>query len=136
MKALIQLDAFPKLEKEVSNNTESGGLATLLISLVIIYLTIHEYNQYSRVETKYEFLVDQSRSHHHGLQINFDFTVNMNCTFLRADILDTSGESLKLAEDTIQMIPVPWTTDGVEDFKLSSIHFHFLQVKADLRYFK
>lgn len=119
MKKLEGFDAFPKLDRNASLRTQSGGFATLIISIIIVYLTISELVQYFTIQQKFEFLVDHSRSHDHNLQINFDISVNMLCSGkqlefnevyfiqdLRVDVLDSSGDRIKLSESQFSKIPV------------------------------
>ncbi|KAJ3050516.1 Endoplasmic reticulum-Golgi intermediate compartment protein 2 [Rhizophlyctis rosea] len=106
-KRLTHLDAFPKVERNIQHATGSGGALTLVVAFILSYLVFSEYAMYRAIDQKYEFLVDQTRSQDHALDINMDLTIAMECAHLRADVLDASGESLQAGE--VNMEPVVWT---------------------------
>ncbi|KAJ3066622.1 hypothetical protein HK102_007601, partial [Quaeritorhiza haematococci] len=118
-KRLIHLDAFPKLEKNYQVATGSGGFLTLFVSAILAYLVFSELSQFLRINQTFEFLVDQSPlkgAGAHGLLINVDVTVGMPCQYLRADVLDASGESLPV-RDQLVATPTIFETRGAKQFR-------------------
>ncbi|KAJ3020500.1 hypothetical protein HKX48_000704 [Thoreauomyces humboldtii] len=99
MKRITPLDAFPKVQKNIQHATGSGGVLTVFVGLLLAYLAASEFAQYRTVNQEYEFLVDQTRSLDHALQINLDVTIAMPCRDLRADVLDVGGASLPVSRD-------------------------------------
>jgi hypothetical protein len=77
LKKVQSIDAFPKIESNIQLTTNSGGLVTVILSLFLSYLCIHQIWQYLQIRQKYEFLVDQSRASQ--LQVNVDLTVQTQC---------------------------------------------------------
>lgn len=134
VRKLVQLDAFPKLETNAAKSTDTGGLATVLISIVLVYLTWTQLLSYFQVQQKYEFLVDQIRTGEHSLQINIDMSINMPCEGeltmeasvglaydrghsssridLQIDIVDVSGERITLREDALKKTEISWEEDS------------------------
>ncbi|KAI8808917.1 endoplasmic reticulum vesicle transporter-domain-containing protein [Cladochytrium replicatum] len=98
----VALDAFPKIEKNYQNSTGSGGLLTIIVAVILGFLALSETSSYLRVRHNFDFLVDQSRTHDHALQINADITIAMNCKYVRIDVLDIAGASMNLAKDFTQ----------------------------------
>ncbi|KAJ3160628.1 hypothetical protein HDU86_000387 [Geranomyces michiganensis] len=99
MSRLLRFDAFPKVQKNIQHATGSGGLLTLLVGLLLAFLAASEFAQYRTVNQEYEFLVDQTRSKEFSLQINLDITIAMQCSQLRADVLDAGGVTLPMTKD-------------------------------------
>ncbi|KAJ3187485.1 hypothetical protein HDU85_006776 [Gaertneriomyces sp. JEL0708] len=98
LKHFHHLDAFPKVQRNIQHATGTGGVLTIIVALLLAYLAASEYAQYRTITQDYEFLVDQTPSHHgHGLQINVDVTIAMPCKYIRADVLDVSGVSLPVS---------------------------------------
>ena len=106
MKRWERLDAFPKFQdNSFTDSSQTGGFVTLVVILLTLYLSLSEIASALHVHHAYEFLVDQTRSQDHALQVNLDLTVNTPCPcmlfklilVLRADVLDVSGESLAVS---------------------------------------
>ncbi|KAJ3122236.1 Endoplasmic reticulum-Golgi intermediate compartment protein 2 [Nowakowskiella sp. JEL0407] len=77
--ALRNWDAFPKLEKNFQQATSSGGFLSIAVFVFLSLLVLSEFRTYLNKQQIFEFLVDQTRSHDHALQINVDVTVAMPC---------------------------------------------------------
>jgi hypothetical protein len=73
------IDAFPKVETQLQHTTQSGGVVSVLMMFILAYLAASEFYRWGTINQKFEFLVDQTRSHQHELQINIDLTIAMNC---------------------------------------------------------
>jgi hypothetical protein len=86
-KKLAQFDAFPKVEEGYTKGTDSGGIVTTLVALIVTFLFFSESLHYMRISQEYEFLVDPTIQR--NMLLNFDLTVNTacNCKFLNLRIL-------------------------------------------------
>ncbi|KAI8821795.1 endoplasmic reticulum vesicle transporter-domain-containing protein [Fimicolochytrium jonesii] len=119
VRRLSHIDAFPKVQRNIQQPTGSGGLATLLVGVLLAYLTLSEFAQYRAVTQDYEFLVDQTRSNGKadlGLQINLDLTIATPCQQLRADVLDYSGTTLGVSHQ-LESKEVVFSTKGTRLFR-------------------
>ena len=88
---LRNFDAFSKIDSSVLSSSESGGILSIVMLLLIAYLFIAETIQWQTIRYDYEYLVDQT-SNNVPLEVNIDMTVAMSCDFLRVDVLDSSKE--------------------------------------------
>ena len=70
-------DAFPKVASPYKQRSSGGGLATLLLAVVIGLLVWHELDQFLFGAAGWSFTVDRGVAH--TLQINVDLTVAMPC---------------------------------------------------------
>ncbi|KAJ7556838.1 hypothetical protein O6H91_05G100600 [Diphasiastrum complanatum] len=88
---LRQLDAYPKINEDFYSRTLSGGVITLVSSIVMVLLFLTELRLYLRPSTVNELLVDTSRGEQ--LQIHFDVTFPaLACSIISLDAMDISGE--------------------------------------------
>lgn len=94
LKAVKQLDAFPKVAQDAQKPTARGGMFSVVAVSFIIFLTISEIVYYSRTDIKYEYSVDTDLGKQ--LKLSFDITVAMRCEYLGADVVDLAGESRSL----------------------------------------
>lgn len=86
-----QLDAFPKINEDFYSRTLSGGVITLVSSIVMVLLFFSELSLFLNPVTESELIVDTSRGE--TLQINFDVTFPaLACSILSLDAMDISGE--------------------------------------------
>ncbi|CAI0448495.1 unnamed protein product [Linum tenue] len=95
MDAMIQklrnFDAYPKINEDFYSRTLSGGVITLVSSLVMFFLFISEFRLYLHTVTETKLLVDTARGE--TLRINFDVTFPaIPCSLLSLDAMDISGE--------------------------------------------
>jgi hypothetical protein len=116
-KRLTRLDAFPKLQTELTATTTTGGLLSLVVLSLSAVLFVTELISFRSTLQKYEFLVDHTPATDHSLQVNLDMTVNMPCAcasvclrcecvvhpsrskiVVRVDVLDLAGESLPVSD--------------------------------------
>ncbi|KAI8918695.1 endoplasmic reticulum vesicle transporter-domain-containing protein [Entophlyctis helioformis] len=97
-KRFTAFDAFPKIESQLQHTTQSGGLVSVVMLALLAYLAGSEIWRWRTIHQKYEFLVDQTRSHEHELQVNVDLTIAMDCKYLRADVLDVAHTSLPVKD--------------------------------------
>lgn len=78
-KRLTRLDAFPKLQRDLTAATTTGGLLSIAVLGLSLVLVITELSAFRSTLQKYEFLVDHTPATDLSLQINLDATVNMPC---------------------------------------------------------
>ncbi|KDP27371.1 hypothetical protein JCGZ_20195 [Jatropha curcas] len=95
MESIIQklkkLDAYPKVNEDFYSRSFSGGLITLVSSLVTLFLFLSEFRLYLHTITETQLFVDTSRGE--TLQINFDVTFPaIPCSLLSLDAMDIMGE--------------------------------------------
>ncbi|XP_075492349.1 uncharacterized protein LOC142530403 [Primulina tabacum] len=88
---LRNLDAYPKINEDFFSRTLSGGVITLVSSIIILVLFVSEFRLYLHTVTNTKLVVDTSRGG--KLHINFDVTFPaIPCTLLSVDAMDISGE--------------------------------------------
>lgn len=77
---LRRLDAYPKTLEEFSHKTVGGAAVTLISTVIMVWLLIHEFNAYITPNISEELFVDTTRGH--KLKINLELyipTVSCNC---------------------------------------------------------
>ncbi|RAL49469.1 hypothetical protein DM860_012902 [Cuscuta australis] len=88
---LRKLDAYPKVNEDFYSRSLSGGLITLVSSIVMFLLFISEFRLYLHTVTETRLVVDTSRGE--KLHIHFDVTFPaIRCSLLSVDAMDISGE--------------------------------------------
>ncbi|XP_077248939.1 uncharacterized protein LOC143888417 isoform X2 [Tasmannia lanceolata] len=88
---LRNLDAYPKVNEDFYSRTLSGGVITIVSSIVMIFLFLSELSLYLNAVTETKLTVDSSRGE--TLRINFDVTFPvLPCSVLSVDAMDISGE--------------------------------------------
>ncbi|KAG6505135.1 endoplasmic reticulum-Golgi intermediate compartment protein 3-like [Zingiber officinale] len=88
---LKNLDAYPKINEDFHSRTSSGGVITVVSSIIIFFLFISETRLFFYSATESRLIVDASRGER--LQINFDVTFpSVACSLLSVDTVDISGE--------------------------------------------
>ncbi|XP_075640947.1 uncharacterized protein LOC142612693 isoform X2 [Castanea sativa] len=102
MSKLRSLDAYPKINEDFYSRTLSGGLITLVSSIVMFLLFFSELRLYLHAVTDTTLVVDTSRGE--TLRINFDVTFPaLPCSILSLDAMDISGEQhLDVKHDIIK----------------------------------
>ncbi|KAI9352074.1 endoplasmic reticulum vesicle transporter-domain-containing protein [Obelidium mucronatum] len=114
LKSLSKVNAFPKIDKNMQKSTGLGGLLTLLVAVLLFFLTLSEFIQYITIGQKYEFLVDRTASSLEAhININADITVAMACENLRIDVLDVAGASLHARNNEFSKTSVKFHTVGL-----------------------
>ncbi|XP_064634908.1 endoplasmic reticulum-Golgi intermediate compartment protein 2-like isoform X2 [Lineus longissimus] len=89
LKAVKELDAFPKVPDSYQETTVAGGGVSIVTFLVITILVISEIRYYSNSTLKYDYEVD--KEFEKKIKINVDLTVAMTCDLLGADVVDLTG---------------------------------------------
>eukprot|EP00899_Mesostigma_viride_P021693 jgi/Mesvir1/29525/Mv07020-RA.1 len=93
MEALNKLksfDAYPKINEDFYSRTFTGGLITIVSSIIMVMLFFSELGLYLSTVTVSELFVDTSRGE--SLQINLDLTFpHLPCSVLSLDAMDISG---------------------------------------------
>lgn len=99
---LRSLDAYPKINEDFYSRTLSGGVITLVSSLLMLLLFFSEFRLYLHTVTETKLLVDTSRGE--KLKINFDVTFPaIPCSLLSVDAMDISGEQhLDIRHDIVK----------------------------------
>ncbi|XP_062077165.1 uncharacterized protein LOC133782035 [Humulus lupulus] len=88
---LRNLDAYPKVNEDFYNRTLSGGVITIVSSLVMLILFFSEFSLFLHTVKETKLVVDTSRGE--ILKINFDVTFPvLPCSLLSLDAIDISGE--------------------------------------------
>ncbi|KAL1812147.1 hypothetical protein DCAR_0624343 [Daucus carota subsp. sativus] len=88
---LRNLDAYPKINEDFYNRSISGGVITLISSILMLLLFVSEFRLYLHTVTETKLVVDTSR----GEQLHIDFDVTfpaIPCSLLSIDAMDISGE--------------------------------------------
>ncbi|ORZ15630.1 endoplasmic reticulum vesicle transporter-domain-containing protein [Absidia repens] len=99
-------DAFPKVEADNQQRSEKGGLLTIILVCFLVFFTYGEFTEYRRLQTKYDFKVDNTIDQ--SLQINMDFTVAMPCPLLMVHVYDDSGQRMHLTE-ALKLVPAEFS---------------------------
>ncbi|KAJ2746340.1 ER-derived vesicles protein erv46 [Coemansia sp. BCRC 34301] len=85
------LDAYAKTLDDFSVKTLSGGVLTIVASVIIALLVGHEFLAYRRVDMVAELIVDSERME--KMHINLDVAFpRAPCMLLGLDVMDSSGE--------------------------------------------
>ncbi|XP_019461840.1 PREDICTED: endoplasmic reticulum-Golgi intermediate compartment protein 3-like isoform X2 [Lupinus angustifolius] len=99
---LRNLDAYPKINDDFYSRTLSGGIITIVSSILMILLFFSELELYLNALIQTKLVVDTSRGE--TLRINFDVTFPaLPCSILSLDAMDISGERhLDIKHDIIK----------------------------------
>ncbi|EFJ50127.1 hypothetical protein VOLCADRAFT_80399 [Volvox carteri f. nagariensis] len=88
---LKALDAYPKINEDFFTKTMSGGIITIVASVVMVLLFLSELRLYMTTQSVHELSVDVGRGE--KIQIHFDLTFpKVPCSWLSLDAMDISGE--------------------------------------------
>lgn len=88
---LRNLDAYPKINEDFYSRTLSGGLITIVSTVIMIFLFISEIRLFLFQSTETQLVVDTSRGE--TLRVNFDVTFpSIACSLISVDTMDISGE--------------------------------------------
>eukprot|EP00250_Pteridium_aquilinum_P001854 c12061_g1_i1 orf=335-1495(-) len=86
-----QLDAFPKINEDFYSRSLSGGIITLVSSIVMLLLFLTELRLFLNPVTRTQLIVDTSRGE--TLKIYLDVTFpSLACSIISLDAMDVSGE--------------------------------------------
>ena len=72
MRSLQRFDAFPKVNEDFFQRTLSGGVITLVATIVVAVLFVSQLRVFMAVNTDYELSVDSSRGEQ--MRIHLDAT--------------------------------------------------------------
>ncbi|KAH7677458.1 COPII vesicle protein [Dioscorea alata] len=88
---LRNLDAYPKINEDFYSRTLSGGVITIVSTIVMILLFLSEIRLYLYAPTETQLIVDTSRGER--FHVHFDVTFpSLACSLLSVDTMDISGE--------------------------------------------
>ncbi|KAK8677914.1 hypothetical protein V6N13_143433 [Hibiscus sabdariffa] len=91
MNKLKNLDVYPKINEDFYSRTLSGGVITIVSTIVMSLLFFSELRLYVHPVIETKLVVDTSRGE--TLRINFDVTFPaVACSVLSLDAIDISGE--------------------------------------------
>ena len=76
--------------------TTGGGYATIILSLLSIFLTFSEVRSWYRGTETQQFSVEKGVSH--TMQINLDAVISMKCSDLLVNVQDASGDRILAGE--------------------------------------
>ncbi|KAJ1667574.1 hypothetical protein IW140_002154 [Coemansia sp. RSA 1813] len=105
-RAVRALDGFPKVDGAHRATTATGGVASILVLLLMAYMVGTEISEYVRYKQVHRFVIDTAVQQ--DVQINMDVTVAMPCALLRVDVVDASGDASNV-RNSLQMRQVSWT---------------------------
>ncbi|KAK4747866.1 hypothetical protein SAY87_014452 [Trapa incisa] len=123
---LRTLDAYPKINEDFYSRTFSGGLITLVSSLLTLFLFFSEFRLYLHTVTDTQLLVDTSRGE--KLHINFDVTFpSIPCSLLSVDATDISGEQ---HIDILSASGLPYIKHDITKKRIDA-HHNVIDVRRD-----
>lgn len=111
LKAVKELDAFPKVPETYVETSASGGGVSLVTFLLIAFLIVSEVRYYSEPIMRYDYSVDTD--HSSNLKINLDITVASPCTAIGTDVLDSTGQMVP-AHGNLEEIPTTFELPHLE----------------------
>ncbi|XP_077994203.1 endoplasmic reticulum-Golgi intermediate compartment protein 2-like [Glandiceps talaboti] len=100
LKAVKELDAFPKVPENYQETSTSGGTVSIVTFSLIAVLIVSETRYYMDTSMKYEYEVDTDLTSR--LQLNVDITVAMRCEHIGADVLDLTGETISASFSSLK----------------------------------
>ena len=89
---LKRFDAYAKTLDDFRIRTTSGGLMTIISSLIIIFLFVLELKYYLTIDVVQVLFVDTSRHEKMNITIDMNLPV-LPCSYLTIDAMDVSGDS-------------------------------------------
>jgi len=100
-----QFDVFPKTNNDILIRSKAGGLVTIIVGLILVYLALSEFYDYIKWEPQDELLVDVSRDK--IVDINFDIVFyGLKCRDTQIDVVDELGEQRSAITHNIEKIKV------------------------------
>ncbi|KAJ2856157.1 hypothetical protein GGI22_003902, partial [Coemansia erecta] len=138
-RVLRTLDGFPKVDAAYRATTAGGGIASVVVLLLMAYMAGTEISEYVRYRQAHRFVVDTAVRQ--AVYINVDVTVAMPCALLRVNVADAGGDASNV-RSSLRMSPVPWAPRSSSSSRESSellrqghrgIHVHDLIAKAGRR---
>lgn len=88
-KRLSSFDIFSKVDSSYKKQTEQGGILSIVVASVLVFLFLSELYEYLQIHHKYEFLVDNSVQG--KLELTLDMTVATKCKYLAVILVDNGG---------------------------------------------
>lgn len=109
LSAVKAFDAFPKTKPSYQQRTSTGGIWTVALIVVSVYLAWSEAARWFVGVTTHTFAVEQGVGH--DLQINLDIAVAMKCDDLHVNVQDASGDRI-MAGSVFKKDPILWSQGG------------------------
>eukprot|EP00300_Choanocystis_sp_HF-7_P006280 c14599_g1_i1.p2 GENE.c14599_g1_i1~~c14599_g1_i1.p2 ORF type:complete len:403 (+),score=72.09 c14599_g1_i1:28-1209(+) len=113
-------DAYPKTASEFRESTRSGGCATIIAALFVMWLVAMELMSFLDTKTVYDANIDTERSANQRALLNFDLTIASRCEHISADVIDAAGSHMGQAEHTLMRQPVSWSVTPPDETKVNS----------------
>lgn len=85
------LDAYPKINEDFFTKTFSGGIITIVSSVIMVLLFLSELALYLQPQSVHELTVDISRGETITIEVDVTFPY-MPCSWLSLDTMDISGD--------------------------------------------
>ncbi|XP_021945925.1 endoplasmic reticulum-Golgi intermediate compartment protein 2 [Folsomia candida] len=92
LKAVEEMDAFPKVPETCIETTSYGGTASIVALIIIAWLVIMEFSYF--LDTGFTFKFSPDTDLDEKLTINIDLTVGMPCSIIGADIVDSTSQNV------------------------------------------
>lgn len=92
LKTVRAFDAFPKTKTTYTQQSSTGGIWTIALVIISIWLASTEAARWWKGETTHTFDVEAGIGH--DLQINFDMVIKMRCEHLNVNVQDASGDRI------------------------------------------
>lgn len=92
-------DAFPKTQPLYTSRSSRGGIFTVFVSIVLVWLAWGEFTAYLYGHPSATFGVDHELASE--MQVNIDMTVAMKCHYLTVDVRDAVGDRLHFSDTDI-----------------------------------
>ncbi|GFS17984.1 endoplasmic reticulum-Golgi intermediate compartment protein 2-like, partial [Elysia marginata] len=92
LKAVKELDAFPKVPESYVETSATGGGLSILTFVLIGILILSEISYYASTELEFDYVVDTNYTG--KVKLNIDMTVAMKCYHVGADVLDQTGQDV------------------------------------------
>ncbi len=139
VKSLKQLDVYPKTEEEnISVQTHTGGLITLITLAFVSLLFVSELWRYLSVDVQHSIAVDTQSNKKLDITFNISFP-SLQCSKAGIDLMDMSGEAqtsslrqvwkTRLAPLTMKHIGVPFQDLHEEGENEEQDHEHARDVR-------
>jgi len=115
MKKIRNFDLFPKASYDITNQSLSGGVFTVISLSLMVVLFFSETSSYLAQTVKKETIIDQDRGAK-MLQINVDISfLRAPCALLGLDQVDTLGNHLVNVASTIKKTRLDAEGNQLED---------------------
>lgn len=144
-------DAFPKTKASYQTKTHSGGVWTVVLTILSCLLTASELRRWWAGHTTHAFSVEKGVGHE--LQINLDIVMAMQCDDIRINVQDAAGDRI-LAGEALNRVKTAWsqwsgkrgghllgstfeernTGSGEGDYDVEDVHDYLVALRKGARF--